>query len=302
MRIAVGVDAGGTSTVAAVSGDGDLLRKRNGPPSNASSHGIRTAGTAIADTILESLEGASPNAIYVGAAGAGRTEVARELEIFLLGRFPNAAIHVRDDAHIALRAGVPHGDASVLVAGTGSIAYAEVGAECFRSGGYGYLVGDDGSGFSIGAAAIKHVLRTHDGRVPRDDFADAIEKQLDARSPMDILDRVYAGEGAVALVASLAPVVLELANSGARFAARIVQQAALDLSDLLKGLAKRSGIGGSSPIVFAGGLLRENSMLSFLVESRLHSDLPDMAIHKNAIDPALCAMSLADRLACGAPT
>jgi N-acetylglucosamine kinase-like BadF-type ATPase len=296
MRVVVGVDAGGTSTVAAVSLDGQLQRKFSGPAANASSSGLPQAGGVLVQTVADALGGSPPDAIYVGAAGAGRVEISQQLEKMLRERFPSAAICVRDDAHIALRAGVEQGDGCVLIAGTGSIAYAEVGSDRFRNGGYGYLIGDDGSGFSLGAAAIKHVMRAHDGRAQIDDFVRNIEDALQAHDPASILQRVYGDARAVTLVASLAPVVLASANEGARFAARIVQQAALDLYELIKSLIKRAGLGADAPIVFAGGLLRQNSTLTFLLESRLHADLPNMPIHKNASDPALCAMYLAERL------
>ena len=297
MRVAVGVDAGGTSTVAAVSLDGRHERKTEGSAANASSKGVAQAGTIVADVVFAALNGLQPDAIYVGAAGAGRPGVAEALEHILTQRFPAAAICVRDDAHIALRAGVPQGDGSVLVAGTGSIAYAEVGAGRFRSGGYGYLVGDDGSGYSLGAAAIKHVLRAYDGRVPRDGLVDDIEAAFHANDPMQILERVYGEPDAVTRIASLAPLVLRSANSGGRQAARMVQQAALDLAELLKALIRRAAPPADAPIVFAGGLLRENSMLTYLLESRLQNDLPAMPILKSGKEPALCAMALAERLA-----
>ena len=102
------------------------------------------------------------DALVVGAAGAGDTVIASALESALRAYFPRGTIVVHDDAEIALRAAVPHGDGVVLIAGTGSIAYARVGEEVHRAGGYGYLLGDDGSGFAIGRAALAQMLRWYD--------------------------------------------------------------------------------------------------------------------------------------------
>ncbi|MDP9111501.1 MAG: hypothetical protein M3M96_07715 [Candidatus Eremiobacteraeota bacterium] len=296
MRVAVGVDAGGSSTVVGVSHDAAFIRKTVGPAANPTSLGVKAASDAIATTIFAALDGVPPNAIVVGAAGAGRGEVARDMTAALQSRFSGATVEVSDDAHIALRAAIPQGPGAVLIAGTGSIAYALWEGESYRSGGYGYLLGDDGSGFAIGAATAKALLRHYDGRAPRDEFIDAIETALDARSPLDVLARMYGSPNPVTSVASLAPVAIESANRGSRSAGKIVQGAALELAELVKSLVKRAGMSPSSaPIVLAGGLLESNSMLTFLLETRLQNDLPSMPIVKSACEPFAGALAAAER-------
>ena len=296
-RITVGVDAGGTSTIAALASDGEFVRSIQGPAANASSAGIARAGETIADTVTLALDGAEPHALFVGAAGAGRSDVAQALTDVLKERFPSSRIGVRDDAYIALRAVVPQGDGVVLVCGTGSIAYAERGGESFRAGGYGYLLGDEGSGYAIGAAAVKTLLRSYDGRTPRDAFLEELERALDVRDIYGALALVYGSERPVTRLASLAPLVIDAANRGERSANKIVQAAALELADLVKSVVKRSELAGSSaPIVFAGGLLRRNSLLTYLLESRLSNDFPSMPIRKEDVEPYIGALAAADAL------
>ena len=296
-RIVVGVDAGGTSTLAALAEDGRLLRTHEGLAANSSSRGVEAASDTIAQTITAALDGGIPAAIFVGAAGAGREEVARSIEDALGSRFPGARIAVRDDACIALRAVVPSGDGLVLIAGTGSATYAEHDGVGYRAGGYGYLLGDEGSGFAIGSSAIRLLLRAYDERGPRDAFTEEIAARLEATCAMDVLARVYGNPYAVTLIASLAPVVLELANGGDRSANKILQTAALELADTVRSLAKRSGlIDTDAPIVFAGGLLRENSLLTYLLETRLRNELPSMPIHKEHVEPYVGALAEAEKL------
>ncbi len=295
--IAVGVDAGGTSTVAALSRDGSLLRTYAGESANASSRGVEGAAAEIVLTVVGTLEGELPDAIVVGAAGAGREEVARGLESSLRTRFPDAKVRVTDDAQIALRAAVREGPGAVLIAGTGSFAYAQRGSEGYRAGGYGYLLGDDGSGFSIGSAALHHLLRSYDERAARDDFTRRLEAHLGTRGVADTLARVYGQPQAIAFVASLAPLVIDAASQGERAANAIVQRAALELAEMLKSLVKRAGLNElQAPIVFAGGLLARNSLLSFLLETRLHNDLPNMPIKKDPAPPHLGALAAAEDL------
>lgn len=296
-NLVVGVDAGGSSTVVALAQDGAVLRTHSGPGANPSSAGVEAASASIADAILAVLDGAFPHAIFVGAAGAARDEVSSTLRSTLESRFPGARVGVRDDAYIALRACVPEGDGAVLVAGTGSIAYAQRGQEEFRCGGYGFLLGDEGSGFSIGAAALRLLLRVFDERAPRDEFADGLLAEIGARSAADVAGRMYGAPNPVAEIAAVAPVVLRYANQGDRSASRIVQAAALELSEMAKSLVKRAGLAESgAPLVLAGSLLRSNSLLTFLLETRLKNDLPAMPVYKGEALPVEGALAAAQRL------
>lgn len=296
-RIVVGVDAGGTSTVAAVSQDGELVRTHSGPPANPSVRGVEAASAEIAETIADALDGALPHAIFVGAAGAARSEVSNQIEETLHSRFGGARVAVRDDAFIALRAGIPQGDGAVLLAGTGSIAYAICGDSEFRCGGYGFLLGDDGSGFAIGGAALKHLLRAADGRVLYDALCERVSQQADVREAADLLGKIYSSRHAVAFIASFAPMVLELAGEGERSSNKIVQSAALELSDLAKNVVKRSNLAESgASLVLSGSLLGQNSLLTFLLETRLKNDLPSMAIFKCDVEPYAGALAAAELL------
>ncbi len=296
-RIAVGVDAGGSKTAVTYSMDGECKGVWYGGSANPTVHGAERAGDSIAKTIELALDGALPGAIFVGAAGAGREDVARELRNALESRFAGATVEVRDDAYIALRAAVPEGDGTVVIAGTGAIAYAEKNGMGFRSGGYGYLFGDAGSGFGIGAAAIDRLLRAYDGRAPRDTFSEELEAALEVRSLNETLQKVYAAPAPARALAALAPIVIESAGRGDRSASKIVQQAAAELNSLVKGAISAAGLTGSNaPIAFSGGLLSASSLLTFLLETRLLNDFPEMPILKDNPAPSAGALCAAERL------
>jgi N-acetylglucosamine kinase-like BadF-type ATPase len=295
--IAVGVDAGGSKTAVVHAVDGTVSNVELCESANASVRGSEGAAAIIADAVESSLHGAMPHAIFVGAAGAGRREVRDAIETALHSRYASARVEVRDDAYIALRASVPQGDGVVIIAGTGSIAYAQRGEEGHRCGGYGYLLGDDGSGFAIGSAGIAHVLRSYDGRVPRDELVDALEAHLGAHDLEGVLQAVYRSEYPVGAVAAAARVVLEMAQAGERSATKFVQNAALALADLAKSVIKRAGLtGAAAPIVLAGGMLQSNSLLTYLLETRLLNEYPNMPVSKNAAEPCLGALAEAQRL------
>jgi N-acetylglucosamine kinase-like BadF-type ATPase len=293
--ICVGVDAGGTATVACVSDGGVIVRESRGDAANPTTAGIERAVDVIAGTVRTALAGATLDALHVGAAGAGRPAVANELQARLARAFPDARVTVGDDAPIALRAALPDGDGAALVAGTGSVAYAERGTETVRVGGLGFLAGDEGSAYWIGLQAVKLYGRVLDGRASRDETTDLVARTLDAPDRHRYLDAVYGAARAPASFASLAPIIIAFAGKGNRAATKIVQGAAQELSDLVKAALRGAALLDASPhVVLAGGLFRENSLLTFLVETRLQGDVPGVRLLKGD-EPAHGAVRFAER-------
>lgn len=297
--IAVGVDAGGSGTVAIAMRDGELLRPATGPGANVGVTGVDRAALTIGDAISAASESATPDAVVVGVAGGGAERTASALLTALTARFPQARIEVTDDAHVALRAGVPAGDAVALIAGTGSIAYAEIGGNVYRAGGFGYLVGDEGSGFAIGASALRLALKSAEGRAPSDALTQAVLARTGTHNVRDSVDFLYAGDAPVSTVASFAGIVLEAAAAGERSAVKIVQSAALDLFELVRTVCRiaRIGNGKETPLALCGGVLGENSMLTYLLETRVANELPHLTIVKNATEPHFGALAQARALA-----
>lgn len=296
MSIVVGVDAGGSSTRIVAERDGANAGAFEAQAANVRRNGADEAAEIIARGIESLLHGDLPSAVMVGAAGAGHADLASSLRLSLQERLPGARVAVDDDAFIALRAGAPAGDGLVLVAGTGSIALACAHGERVRAGGHGYLLDDEGSGAAIGAAAVRLLLRAFDQRIARDGLLDAIALQLQAKDAADVHERVYGCSDPVRLLASFAPYVIEAASAGERNATKIVQHAALELFDLIKTVTRRARIGSDEmPVVLAGGLLSGNSMLTYLLETRIANEFPHLEPRKG-VDPANGALGLAREL------
>ena len=294
--VAVGVDAGGSGTRAGVSRAGAFVRSADGPAANASSAGVAAAAGVIVATIREALAGERPDAIVVGAAGAGRDAVAHSLEDAIGAAFRPALVSVGDDARIALRGAIPDGPGIVLVAGTGSIAYAEHGDRRVHVGGLGYLAGDEGSAFAIGMAAVRAYGRVLDGRARDDETTALVAGALAAPNRDAYLAALYDRPLVPATIAALAPSIIAFAGTGNRVATKIVQQAALELGDLVKAVAKLADLTDASPAVaLTGGLFAENSLLSYLVETRLVGDLPGATILRGGDGAVTGALRLAER-------
>lgn len=297
MSIVVGVDAGGSSTSVIVERDGVASGAFEGDAANVRRAGVNDAAATIARAVASATQGEHIDAMVVGAAGAAYDDVASALESALRDRVAGVHVRVCDDAKIALRAAVPEGDGIVLIAGTGSIAYALAGEKSYRAGGHGFLLGDEGSGFALGAAAVRLLLRVYDGRARRDGFIEAIESVLDTEDTEDVHQAIYAGSDPVRKLASLAPVVIGCASDGERDATKIVQAAALELADLLKSVVRLSGLAQRDiSVVLAGGLLAQNSLLTYLLETRLVNEFPAFHVVKNPPAPEYGALALARAL------
>ena len=296
-RIAVGVDAGGTATVAALSRGGTFVTSVREGPGNPSSLGASSAAATIVAAVRAVAPDAAPDAVFVAAAGAGRDDVRAALHASLVRAFPHARVAVDDDLRVALRAGLALGDGVVLIAGTGSVAYAERGELRVRAGGAGYLLGDEGSAFAIGMAAVRLLARVYDGRAPSDETTALAARVLDAPDRDGLLRATYTTPLDVARIAGLAPSIVAFAGKGNRVSTKIVQGAAQELGDLVRSAARQAGLHEASPqVVFAGGLLRENTLLSFLLETRITNELPGAAVVRVRDEPARAALRFAERL------
>src|SRR5664279_3831698 len=99
-----------------------------------------------------------------------------------------------------------------------------------RAGGYGPVIGDEGSGYAIARRGLSAVVREIDGRGPKTAIKERLFATEDVRSITDLLEHVYHSESGAADVAAYYPVVLAAAKDGDAEARRILEEAALELA------------------------------------------------------------------------
>src|SRR5215217_7483453 len=168
MDYILGVDGGGTKTLALL-GDlsGNVLARGLSGPSNYNAVGFDAACFALESAISLARKDypGEISALAFGLAGAGRKEDLERFQHWAVDSFPGTAVRVVSDAEILLMASAPSGPGLALICGTGSIVYGRtVMGDLIRAGGWGYLFGDEGSGYAIGIAALRAVMQAHDGR------------------------------------------------------------------------------------------------------------------------------------------
>jgi N-acetylglucosamine kinase-like BadF-type ATPase len=207
----------------------------------------------------------TPIACCAGCAGAEVPAGRERLERILSALLPHCRITVVHDARLVLAAaGFESGIA--LISGTGSVAYGrEASGREARAGGWGWLVGDDGSGAWLAREAAREVMLRCDSGEPLGSLGEAVLGAVKARSATELLGRLSALNEPREW-AALAGVVFETASSDAG-AALLVERTASALADLVGLVRKQLSLVG--PLVLAGGQLLNQPRLESAVRTRL---------------------------------
>lgn len=300
--ILLGIDCGGSHT-AVVVGDrqGRVISRAEGPGSAMRPGGADRSAAVIQDVARRAAAQAKlslpANVALVGAAGAGRAPEQQALAEAITAAGVAERVDVRSDIEIALAAAFGDTPGVLINAGTGSIAYARAqDGTLHRSGGYGWQLGDEGGGYWLGRRALAAAARSHDGL---EESSTLLERLLVALGLQTFDDLIrWTATATPAQVAALAPHVLNAALEGETVAQRIVADAAVELSHLVKVLTRH--FSGKEPIKMAttGGLLRPGSPLLAALRLSLAEELPRARLSESgsSVDAPVGALRLAAQL------
>ncbi len=255
--ILVGVDAGGTKTIAAVARASQELARAMGVVGAVRPGRTGDAATAIAGVVREALADAGvmrADALVVGAAGAGREPERLALETALEAEQLATKVRVTTDIALLHLAAFGERPGLVLAAGTGSIAEGrDAAGRRHRAGGFGWVMSDGGSGSWIGRQALETIAHRRDSG----DAASALESGvLAATGAADFVALVRWSLSAEATsLAALVPAVVGAAAEGDTYAVAILDDAAAELVQLARHVVRRMSSGGTVHLALAGGLL-----------------------------------------------
>jgi glucosamine kinase len=299
-RIVAGLDGGGSRTRLVLAfADGREITTVEGPKSAVRPGESARSADVIASLLEQALSesghaGGRVSFLYAGLAGVGREEERRALQKELEARDVADEIVVDTDAAIALHDAFAEGPGIILIAGTGSIAYARgVNGAYARCGGWGAAFGDEGSGSWIGRRALSIVSAAADGREPATALTGAILTAAEVNTVDELIP--WAAAAAPADLADLAPAVFTAAAGGDVRADALVGLAVEELMLHIRSLAV-SVFGderASIPVAFAGGLLGKGSMLRTRLEHRLKSAVPGAQISRVEVQPVRGAIRAA---------
>jgi N-acetylglucosamine kinase-like BadF-type ATPase len=274
VELVIGMDVGGSKTHAALSDGSRVLLDAHGGSANLPSVGEQLAGQQLTEVLGRLVAGAraAGGRVITVCAGAAGVETAREQEVMtalISERVPGAEIRVVHDSQIVLAAAeFEHG--IVLISGTGSVAWgAAPGGRYARAGGWGYLLGDEGSGYTLALAAVRHVLGRIDRGEAPDELTDALIRECGLADRHELLSYVYARPERAYWAARTGP-VFRLAGDGDRVSRELVASTASALAALVRTVASRLDRGG--PVVCAGGQLVNQPGLVAMLRAELVTD------------------------------
>ena len=295
MTQVIGIDAGGTKTVGLLADEqGRVLAEVRGGGAN-----LQTAGELEVEKVLDGiLEALDPTrrtvaAVCLGIAGVDRPQDEQVIRGILRRLGYRETARVVNDAAIALAAGAHDRVGIVVLAGTGSIAYgADRSGRTVRSGGYGFLLADEGSAYWFGHQALRLVVRAADGRGPETLLRPLLFQALEVETVQDLVPRVYERGLPKHRIAALAGNVQRASDQGDPLAAELIERGANELALAARSVARQLDFAGETyPVLVAGGAFKACPGMMEPLERAL--DLPGGRLTPLKAEPAAGAVALA---------
>lgn len=234
----IGVDGGGSKCRATIySVDGNVLGTGVAGRANPL-HGLAQTFESIEEStrlaLLDAGMKESDSRLLVAGLGLAGVNVPRLYQDVVNWQHPFAAMYVTTDLHTACIGAHRGADGAVIITGTGSCGYSHVDDTSLSIGGYGFALGDKGSGAWLGLKAAEHVLLALDGFAVSTRLTDMLLNYFNVTDALGIVENL-AGKSS-SCYAALARNVLDCANDGDAVAIAIVQEGADYISEMARKL------------------------------------------------------------------
>ena len=263
-KFIIGIDGGGTKTHAVfVALNGKILGQTTVGASNfqqAGKSGIQTVCGQILDQAKKN--GLSEDAIQrwvLGLAGAGRAADKKAVQEAVEELGFKDSVTVESDGYIALMGAFVGESGIILISGTGSICYGlNTNGVMARAGGWGYLLGDEGSGYFIGNQAIIAALKDLDGRGKKTVLRQKFESFFKISTIDLLVPKIYKGDLQKEDIAGLTPMVFQAAFENDLVALEIIERAGHELGKMAVAVARQLEIVGETIRIAPIGSVLEN--------------------------------------------
>jgi N-acetylglucosamine kinase-like BadF-type ATPase len=314
MSYVLGIDGGGSKTVCVLMDDmGKVLGRGTGGASNYQSVGVEAAIQSIhsaiytaANEALKSTEIITIKAICLGLAGVGRPAdiqiikgIVKELQnsswLPIIWELQSSNIIICHDALIALVGGVGDDVGIVVAAGTGSIVFGRnPQGETHRVGGWGHILGDEGSAYKIAVSGMQAALKSYDGREKVTSLIDGFKQHLRLESIEELIEIIYRRGWGVREIAALAKIVDLAAASGDELANQIIDDAVKELVKATSTVIHKIFMENSNiEIVTVGSVWQGKSQIRDRFAASILHDFPLVRVILPKHDPAYGAGLLA---------
>ncbi|GAA3408441.1 N-acetylglucosamine kinase [Paenibacillus hodogayensis] len=276
------IDGGGTKCLVVIADtEGNTLGQGRAGSCNYQGNGLEAAGEELTQGIREALAdwarnaGVSPDygqievdcAVF-GIAGLDTDYDRAIISGFVLESLERLSIRanhimIENDGFAAL-SGATAGQPGILViAGTGSIVFGiNERGETARAGGWGHIVGDEGSGYWIGKQAVTAILKSYDGRGRPTGLASLILPRLGLNNEEDLFNWVYGSDYSVDKLGELSRLVSQAASDGDPEAERILSDAVQELYTGVSAVVEQLQLKDKPfKIILQGGVLQNDILV-----------------------------------------
>jgi glucosamine kinase len=287
-RYVAGIDGGATKTVAAVlSLDTFDMHFGHGGPSNVDAVGVSAAAPALRDALKEALgeahvEAADVGSAVVGVAGTPSDEVARLVQ----AEFALGACYFVNDVIAAWASGTWLAPGVAVISGTGSHVFGvNAAGESWRTGGWGHVLGDEGSGYWLGLHGMKAALRYRDGSGPETVLLDAAVAFYELEAIEDLQALMYGKPLTKSEIAAFTEEVEKAAAAGDQLASGLFETAANDLATQARAPVERLGLEGRFTVALVGGVFSYGERLRDPFEAAVREFAPEVEFAVPEIPP-----------------
>jgi N-acetylmuramic acid 6-phosphate etherase len=307
VELFVAVDTGGTKTAACLVDlnapeDNCVLGRGRASAGNPFSVGFAEATRAIGSAIEQACAAAQQDCDHVtrlmlSIAGAANPQISQQFVRWAHETYQADQVAIVSDVLPILAAGTPNCCGIALIAGTGSIAFGRAAdGRTKRCGGWGYLLGDEGSGYSVGRSALSHALRELECETVwhPNSLTEAVVSKLKVKTVTELTKTVYTNDDPRSFIASLAPLVVTAAEHGDTKAEAILDWAATELAELVARTADlMDGSDGPISLALGGGFLVRSERIQEQLLEWLHK-FKVAHVAKLVTDPLEGCIRLAD--------
>ena len=267
-ELLLGIDGGGSRTRALLADRaGSIIGSGAAGSSNYQAVGFSAATQALSAAIAEARHNAGvPEDAPIASACFGLAGVGRPLDqarFVAWGEQHRIArmIHVVNDAELLLAGGTADRWGVALICGTGSICHGRApDGRTARSGGWGYLLGDEGSGHAIAGHALRLATQTADGRADAPGLLRLALEHWNLAEPPQLITHIYQGGVSRTDIAALAGPVAALAEAGDPGAQLVIDQAGADLARMVEAVVRALEL-ESPPVALSGGVILSSRRL-----------------------------------------
>jgi len=279
-RFVMGVDGGATKTLAAVL---DVERRRlfvgHGGPSNEDAVGVDAAGAALLGAADEAIRGAGIaekdlDAAVLAVAGTDTDSVAAHVR----AQRPQSWIVVNDVVGAwATATGARPGVGAISGTGSNVLGVGRDGA-AWRAGGWGHVLGDEGSGYWLGLQSIRAALRDRDASGPPTVLSEAAPAFFGAASVEELVGLVYGRPLGKSEIAALAIETAAVAERGDAVARELYEHGARELGGQIAAVIRQTGLDGPFPVGLIGSAFKAGRMFVEPLTRAIHALAPQAQV------------------------